>query len=66
MSDAAALRCYVCGKPIAQFMSLCWMGTMRDRVFVAHGECSEQMDGCTILPVRREEPTTPKASGKKA
>jgi hypothetical protein len=46
-------RCYVCGKPLDQYIMLVSLSQEVDRVFLAHPICSQRMDDALFLKVRR-------------
>jgi hypothetical protein len=46
-----AVRCYVCGRGVGGEFVLVAMSDDVDRVFVAHGKCSQQMQDVRVLSV---------------
>lgn len=55
MTDAQyAVRCYICGKPIAERFVLFTLSPNSDRVFIVHHECTDRLGDDPIqIPVIR-------------
>ena len=58
-SKTEMLRCYVCGEPLGQFITLMFYGEDIDRVFLAHDECSESTDATRVKVETRDGEEVP-------